>query len=206
MRIICMSDTHTKHTQIIVPPGDILIHAGDFSNRGELDELISFDAWLSTLPHRHKIIIAGNHDFCFENQNALARSLVKNAIYLQDEAITLAGITFYGSPWQPWFYDFAFNRKRGKELQEVWEKIPSFTDVLITHGPPFGILDQVSKDEHVGCANLRIKVDEIKPKLHVFGHIHESYGMKQISSTCFVNASICDTNYFANRPPLVFDF
>lgn len=205
MRIVCISDTHNKHEKIDIPPGDVLVHAGDFSTNGELDELIEFHAWLSTLPHRYKIMIAGNHDFCFEEKNQEARSVVKNAIYLQDEAVTLEGVTFYGSPWQPWFYDWAFNLQRGEALQKVWAKIPDSTDVLITHGPPFGVLDQVSRQEHVGCVDLRKRVEEVRPKLHVFGHIHESYGMQQLPLTCFVNASICDIRYRPIQAPLVYD-
>src|SRR6187200_3451602 len=107
MRIVAISDTHSKHEQIVVPAGDVLVHAGDITLYGKLDELHAFNHWLGRLPHRHKIVIAGNHDKILQERSDLARSILKNAIYLQDEAITIEGIKFYGSPWQPWHHDMA---------------------------------------------------------------------------------------------------
>ena len=120
IRIVAISDTHGLHRHLQVPPGDILVHAGDITGRGQLDQVVDFNEWLGGLPHRHKVVIAGNHDFCFEQQPLESAALLTNCIYLFDKAITLDGLCFYGSPWQPWFYDWAFNLGRGPELQAKW--------------------------------------------------------------------------------------
>jgi hypothetical protein len=131
-RFIFLSDTHGLHEEIAVPDGDILIHAGDFGRRGTLAELVQFHAWLLRQPHKHKIFVAGNHDWCFETQPNAARDTMRGVTYLQDEAVTILGLKFYGSPWQPRFLDWAFNLDRGEPLKRVWAKIPADTDVLIT--------------------------------------------------------------------------
>ena len=102
-----------------------------------------------------------------------ARSWITNAHYLCDESLTLDGVKFYGSPWQPRFFDWAFNKDRGAPLKAIWDKIPLDTDVLITHGPPHGILDLTFDKIKAGCEELLLAVQRIKPKVHVFGHIHE---------------------------------
>jgi Icc-related predicted phosphoesterase len=109
---------------------------------GEKDCIKDFDDWLGTLPHKHKIVICGNHDLCFEDNPKEARKLMKNAHYLEDETIEIEGLKFYGSPWQPEFHNWAFNLNRGEEIKKKWDLIPNDTDVLITHGPPYGILDK----------------------------------------------------------------
>src|SRR3712207_5545038 len=108
-RIVCISDTHNRNEQITVPEGDILIHAGDATFRGTIDEIERFNNWFAALPHRYKIFVAGNHDWLFQTDNRLVRSLLnENIIYLQDSSTEIDGIKFYGSPWQPRFYDWAF--------------------------------------------------------------------------------------------------
>jgi Icc-related predicted phosphoesterase len=206
MRLTLMSDTHGLHRQVPIPDGDVFIHAGDFSCRRfyETDEMEDFDTFLRELPHKHKIIVAGNHDWAFYESNT-PESILHHAHYLQDKALIIDGIKFYGSPWQPRFFDWAFNLDRGKALQEIWSKIPTDTDVLITHSPPFGILDNPKNNEHVGCADLLEKVQRINPKLHVFGHIHESYGKVTIDETTFVNASTCGKGYSAKNSCMSFD-
>ena len=175
-KIVCLSDTHNCSEQIIVPDGDILIHAGDATIRGTIDEIILFNEWFANLPHTYKVFVAGNHDWLFETNNSYARnSLDKSIIYLQDSWVEIGGLKIYGSPWQPRFFDWAFNLMRGAELAEKWKLIPDDTDILITHGPPFGILDDVPRQyfiENTGCEELRKRVETIKPKLHIFGHIH----------------------------------
>lgn len=188
--IVAISDTHAHHEGLALPDGDILVHAGDCTRRGALEDLEAFNDWLGRLPHRHKIIIAGNHDFCFERTPDESRRLVTNAIYLQDEAIVIEGIKIWGSPWQPWFFDWAFNLYRGQPIAAKWALIPNDTQLLITHGPPAGILDRTYSDYNVGCADLLERVLQIKPRLHVFGHIHEAAGQREIRETTFVNASI----------------
>jgi predicted phosphohydrolase len=187
--IVCVSDTHGHHDITDVPPGDILVHAGDLTMFGELDEVSQFDTWLGNLPHAHKVVIAGNHDWCFQNQAERARQRLTNAIYLEDAAATVAGLKFYGSPWQPWFLDWAFNLQRGPELAAKWALIPDDTDVLVTHGPPEGILDLTKRWVRVGDADLLARVRQVRPKLHVFGHIHEAAGVDESVGTLFVNAA-----------------
>jgi predicted phosphohydrolase len=192
MRIVCVSDTHGRHRDLTVPDGDLLVHAGDVTRRGELDTVADFDLWLGELPHPHKVVICGNHDFAFQEQPDAARGLITNAVYLEDSGATVGGLAVYGSPWQPWFFDWAFNLERGPALAAVWAKIPDRTDVLITHGPPAGILDRTDRGELVGCRDLFDRVMEVRPRLHVFGHIHEAAGRLDIDGTTFVNASCFD--------------
>ena len=205
MRIVAISDTHTLHTGLNVPDGDVLIHAGDLTNHGSLDDVRNFNKFLGTLPHPHKIVIAGNHDFCFQRWREDAEALLTNAIYLEDSGLNIDGVYFYGSPWQPWFYDWAFNLSRGIEIRQKWDLIPEKTDVLITHGPPFGIGDRTLRGEQVGCRELLEVVEHVQPRVHIFGHIHEGYGITHTSHTQFINASTCDIRYKPVNMPLVFD-
>ncbi len=207
LRLVLIADTHNQHEKIAVPDGDVLVHAGDLSYRGELADVEVFDEWLGGLPHRHKIVIAGNHDFCFENRSAEARARLTNSIYLQDEGVCLEGIRFWGTPWQPWFYDWAFNLHRGTpELCAKWAMIPDDTDVLISHGPPLGHGDRTTLGESAGCADLLDRVQEIRPQVHCFGHIHEGYGINRSKHTLFVNASVCTVAYEPVNPPVVLVF
>lgn len=203
MKLVLISDTHGKQKQIEVPQGDILIHAGDFSMRGFPKEVEAFMQWFSAQPHPNKILIAGNHDFMAEKDPIGFKNLVpENVTYLNDSGCEIEGIKIWGSPIQPWFHDWAFNRLRGDQIQKHWDLIPIDTDILITHGPPFGSLDSLLDGNRVGCENLAEKVEEIAPKLHVFGHIHESYGMKWSGKTTFVNASMLNFSYQAVNPPI----
>jgi Icc-related predicted phosphoesterase len=195
MKIVCISDTHFQHQKMEIPAGDLLLHAGDFSKIGLPYEVEKFNEWLGTLPHPHKVVIAGNHDFLFEKQPELARSLLTNAIYLEDSGVEVAGIKIWGSPITPWFFDWAFNRLRGADIRKHWDLIPKGIDILITHGPPFGILDMTVRQKPVGCEDLWEIVQEIQPKLHLFGHIHEARGQMQVGNTLFVNAAMLDVNY-----------
>jgi predicted phosphohydrolase len=197
LTLVAMADTHGYHESLRVPPGDILIHAGDLGRFGTLDELRDFDAFLGSLPHRHKIVVAGNHDWCFQRTPELARATLSQATLLCDEAAIVEGIRFYGSPWQPEFMDWAFNLPRGAQLAEKWALIPDDTDVLVTHGPPFGIGDRTWSGSHVGCEDLLRRVRQVRPRLHVFGHIHEGGGVYREDATVFVNAT---TNECASQP------
>jgi len=203
-KIIIISDTHGLHEDVLIPDGDVLIHAGDFTAKGALSDVEVFNHFLGRLPHRHKIVIAGNHEHCFERTPHEARALLTNAIYLQDECVTIEGVSYYGSPWQPWFFDWAFNLKRGAALKAKWDSIPEETDVLITHGPPAGVADVTAGGLSVGCEDLLNRVALVKPTLHAFGHIHEGYGVKHSESTTFVNASICDFEYAPVNPAIEF--
>lgn len=195
MKIVCISDTHGAHEQIEIPEGDIFIHAGDFTMSGDEQDIMRFNHWLGSLPHPHKIVIAGNHDLLFESNPSLAQSFIDQAIYLEDSGIEIAGLKFWGSPITPWFCDWAFNRQRGEDIQKHWALIPSDIDILITHGPPMGILDQTFQGLAAGCKDLWEIVQDLEPNLHLFGHIHEAYGQKKLGRTHFINASIMNLNY-----------
>jgi Icc-related predicted phosphoesterase len=188
MRIVCVSDTHGFHEHTEVPDGDLLVHGGDLTKHGSLEDVEAFNRWLGTLPHRHKIVIAGNHDFCFQEQPAEARARLTNAIYLQDSGCEIEGLTFYGSPWTPVFFDWAFMLS-DEELAAKWALIPPRVDVLLTHGPPHGVLDLTHRDERAGSATLLERIREVNPRLHVFGHIHEAAGRTEFGGTVFLNAS-----------------
>lgn len=205
LRMVCWSDTHNQHEQIQVPDGDLLIHAGDMTSRGTLESIAKFNEYLGTLPHPHKIVIAGNHDFGFERTPEAARALITNAIYLEDQEVEIEGLRIYGSPWQPWFFSWAFNLQRGEEIRAKWDLIPEGIDILVTHGPPYGYLDQTDHGEAVGCEDLLEVVKQIRPRYHIFGHIHEAYGVDSNGSTTFINASSCTLQYKPTQPPLVFD-
>lgn len=206
MRIVCLSDTHNQLHKIDVPPGDLLLHAGDLTGHGSLKEIARADRELAKLPHRHKVIIAGNHDFGFEREAEAARALIKSAIYLQDEAVTVEGLRIYGSPWQPWFFDWAFNWPRGESMKPKWELIPEGIDILITHGPPLGHGDLCNSGTRAGCPDLLEAIRRVRPRYHLFGHIHEGYGTTQEGATTCVNASNCDFDYKPIQPPIVIDW
>ena len=203
MRIVCISDTHLA--EIPVPEGDILIHAGDLTSVGELREVAKALKWLSSLPHPHKVFIAGNHDFLFERHSGLAAGILPgNLTYLQDSGATIMGLKIWGSPWTPWFNDWAFNLERKSErMRQFREQIPHGLDVLITHGPPHGILDLIPDGRREGCGVLLERVAVVRPRLHVFGHIHHSHGTQLFADTLFVNASIMDEQYDAVHKPIV---
>lgn len=162
--------------------------------------------WLNKQSFKHKIVVAGNHDTLFEYDPYTARALLKNCTYLEDSGVTINGIHFYGFPWQPEFMNWAFNLPRGKQLQTKWELIPNNTDVLITHCPPYGILDFANySNAHVGDRDLLTRVKEVKPKLHIFGHIHEGFGKVEQNGTVFINASFCDERNNVKNMPIVID-
>lgn len=196
MRIVLISDTHNQHRALQLPEGDLLIHAGDISGRGLQSEVQDFMDWMGRLPYQHKVLIAGNHDFLAErNPEQFASMLPEGVTYLNDSGTEIEGFKVWGSPIQPWFYDWAFNRQRGADIARHWDLIPADTDILITHGPPHGILDRVQDGQHVGCEELLKKVEAIQPLLHVFGHIHEAHGEEQHGTTRFVNASVLNLRY-----------
>lgn len=207
MRIVVISDTHTFEDRIFVPDGDVLIHAGDATITGTPEEVLRFGLWFERQPHKYKIFIAGNHDWLFQTNSEQARYLIQfeGVHYLQDSGIPIEGVRFYGSPWQPRFGDWAFNLDRGEDIKRKWDLISS-CDVLITHGPPWGVLDTVlPNSQHLGCEDLREAVRRVRPKVHVFGHIHGGYGEYVANGTRFINASICDEAYRTSNAPIVFD-
>ena len=206
MKIICISDTHGLHGHLKdkIPNGDMIIHSGDFCNNGDYFECVQFFNWFGTLPHKYKLVIAGNHDLWMEkaSRSEINAIIPPGIHYLQDEGVTIEGLKFWGSPVQPEFFNWAFNRNRGPAIQQHWDLIPKDTDVLISHGPPMSVLDKAPGDLHVGCANLFTTITEqLKLKLHVFGHIHNSYGIEVKNNTMFVNAAICTERYKPTNAP-----
>ena len=210
-RITFISDTHTKHKQLDLPGGDLLIHAGDIMNSGysKLD-IHDFCEWFELQDYKHKIFIAGNHDRMFENHPLESNTIVNNydVTYLQDEEDIIDDVKIYGSPWQPEFLNWAFNLPRnGKELEEKWNVIPKDTDILVTHGPAFGHLDVSGFGGNpVGCELLKERIDKIQPLIHVFGHIHGSAGYKFDGNTHYFNASVLDERYTYQNKPMTIDW
>jgi len=245
IRLGFISDTHTLHEKWFdnLQYGhwgyeyeqqwkdlDILIFAGDCSSMGYFQEIKSFTKWFSEQPAKHKVMIAGNHDFGFEtianfdwespsNKRPpyLEDLIPENVTYLNDEGIEIMGLKIWGSPITPWFHSWAFNRTRsnGQEgavngIKKHWDMIPNDTDILITHGPPKGYLDLLSpkfrrngEDPHIGCFDLLEAIARVRPKINVFGHIHEGYGTFETTETKFINASCLNDSYKPTNPPII---
>jgi len=233
VRFVCISDTHSAEARgrplPALPDGDVLLHAGDFTQTGRLEEIASFCKWFGSLPHKRKIVIAGNHDLSLHGASygdtsrrfghpastepaeasAQARAMlsaIPNCEYLCDSGTSVRGVRVWGSPWQPWFHDWAFNLPRGDACRRKWELIPAGTDVVMTHGPALGHGDLCSSGMRAGCLDLLDELQQrIRPAYHVFGHIHEGYGATTDGRTTYVNASTCTLRYRPDHAPLVFD-
>jgi len=206
MKITCFSDTHGNHTYVDLPRANLLIFAGDFTGQHghkEHAQLITFLRWMDHQPHRHKIMIAGNHDFIFEGdmRSAAVEAVKERGIhYLEDDYVMIDGWKIWGTPVQPVFFNWAFNREP-EIIKKHMDLIPDDVDILITHAPPYGILDLCGMPlERKGCKVTAEAVERVKPCLHVFGHIHESNGREKIGITRYVNASI---GYRAEHKPIV---
>lgn len=207
MKFVTISDTHGQHNRLILPKGDVIIHAGDISKRGEKYEIIDFLQWFESLDFIHKIFIAGNHDFYFEHTQSedIKKIIPENITYLCDSGITINNINIWGSPVTPWFFNWAFNRQRGNQIAAHWNLIPAGTDILVTHGPVFGKLDKTTSGQRVGCEDLLVKVLTLKPKIHICGHIHEAYGLLEHQTITFINASVLNENYQLKNIPITFE-
>jgi hypothetical protein len=217
MRLVCFADTHQFHDELVVPDGDVVISAGDVGRRGSTDEIEGFLRWFSALPHRHKLFTPGNHDGCLQRDAAAIRAAFPDVTVLIDAGVVIDGISFWGAPWTPTFHDWAFMLPRGPALAARWALIPDGTDVLITHGPPRRILEDVSShrggdlvdalggldddERFVGCDDLRERVRAVRPRVHLFGHIHTRRGVVVDEGTTFVNC----TTWECEQPPTVID-
>lgn len=202
MRIVALADTHGDHRNIpYIPDGDVFVYAGDFLYYGDESALKDFYKWLDHLPHLYKILIGGNHDwYLYYNPNRIKE--LPDCHYLQDSSIIIENLKFYGSPWVPKLVGIgAFSRNSGVDIWEKWQYIPQDVDVLITHAAPFGIGDMAGR-KHVGCKDLLNRIKEVKPKVHIFGHIHASGGFKeQKDGTFFVNVAY--TKNFNNGATII---
>ncbi len=226
LRFVFISDTHNQTDNLKLPEGDILLHAGDFSQTGLPSEVQHFIRYLESVQNQfqHVIVIAGNHELPFDVENygkgvsafyhknkkidgkALKESIKSKFTYLEDELVEISGIKIYGSPWQPVFGDWAFNLKRGEECLEKWKMIPNGVDVLVTHGPPLGHGDRCQDGARAGCMELLSTIQlRVKPKYHVFGHIHEGYGITTDGLTTYINASSVNLRYKQVHQPIIFD-
>lgn len=223
MRLALASDVHGQWAALNYPPADALVLPGDLLRsvygpaqpeleaEHQLEELVQFNSFMGglkdTVGYKEIVVVGGNHDYVFERREAACRKVLTHAIMLQDEAIEIGGLKFYGSPWTPWFFAWAFNFPRPVEnpararahARECWGKIPADTDVLITHGPPYRIRDEVERGP-AGCKYLAERLPALKKlKLHVFGHIHPGAGeeVRKIAgrSVRFVNAAILNDAY-----------
>lgn len=207
MKFVTIADTHGQHAKLTLPPGDVLIHAGDCSMKGEKEEIIDFLSWMEQQDFEHKILIAGNHDFYFEKETDenIRQILPQNITYLNDKMTIVNGINIWGSPITPWFFNWAFNRHRGEAIKKHWDLIPENTDILVTHGPVFRTLDLTGRGQHVGCKDLLITIQTVKPKVHICGHIHEAYGTAEKYGTQFINASVLNDGYELTNKPVEFE-
>lgn len=212
MRIIAISDTHSQLEKVKIPDGDILIHSGDLTYNGTIKETSQELYKLSRYEDKFKeiIYVEGNHDWLGARDPILMAQMCRDngVTLLRDSGITIEGLSIYGSPWQPEFCNWSFNLPRGPKLKEKWDLIPDNINVLITHGPPKGILDLVPnpKGFHAGCDDLYDRVMQLKNlKLHVFGHLHMNYGSLKIGNTIFANAATCTESYLPENKPLIFD-
>lgn len=209
MRIVCFSDTHAdicidRLDTISMPEGDVLICAGDFSGIGNNLDIINFNETLKRFKHEFKILCPGNHDRFLEHSYDLGEVILDQAFLLCDQEVVIKGIKFYVTPWTPTFYNWSFMLSE-EELKKKFEYIPEDTNVLISHGPPFGILDKNNKGINCGSKALLERVKKVKPKYHVFGHIHQNYGIEEIEDTKFINCSLLDDDYILKNEPVVFD-
>lgn len=213
MKCVAVSDIHLR--EVVTPDADLLIVAGDMTFRGEAEELAWYCDWLNRQPQKHKVWISGNHELGIESNPNLAIKLAEETgtTYLDDSGIEIEGLRIWGSPITPFFRNWAFNRQRGAEIRSHWKLIPEALDLLITHGPPYGYLDETQSGEHVGCEDLLCLLrDELTepPQMVIFGHIHEGYGrdkIERLDGRCIelINASSCDKSYRPVNDPILFE-
>jgi Icc-related predicted phosphoesterase len=225
-KIVCISDTHNKHRSLKIPECDILISAGDYSSMGYDSEIEDFYKWLNEQDAGHIISIQGNHELGWEKNPKACRELaLKNCPtvhLLEDQSINIEGINIYGSAYTPFFYNWAFNAGRTIAeaslykkpfIGDIWSKIPTNTNILVTHGPVYGILDELtyadgtSKGQFVGCVELEKRIKDLKElDIHISGHIHSAYGQKHINGISYYNASNCDESYMPTNPITIIEY
>jgi len=210
MKIVAISDTHWHYNLYEnLPPGDILVIAGDYTGKGDLMDLITFLSHISLLKkkglYREIVIIPGNHNLYEEENIDKVPGFMKEAgaTYLLDSGCTIDGISFYGTPWSVTFNDWAF-MKDEEDLFYKFKKIPKGVDVLITHTPPYGTLD-VIRGKHLGSHALEQRILSVKPKIHIFGHLHSAHGVAHSKYTDFYNVSMLNDRYEVVYKPTIIE-
>jgi Icc-related predicted phosphoesterase len=203
LRIVAISDTH-NHDRFAIPEGDLLIHCGDALGRGSYAELVKFNEWLGALKFQQILYVAGNHDWIFQAEKKLAIETLASARYVEDELVEVGGLKVYGSPWTKVFMNWAFMLPE-ERLELAFDLIPGGLDILVTHGPPLGILDCAIPGRHLGSMALLAAVKRAKPKYHLFGHIHEGHGSTAAGQTQFFNCALMTGDHRPANKPIVFD-
>ncbi|CAJ0939535.1 unnamed protein product, partial [Mesorhabditis belari] len=220
LKFVVISDTHDQLGEMMekipIPDGDVLIHCGDMTNRGEKEKLEALNEQFGQLPHKHKVVVAGNHDLGFDDTEDWSKrhykypndgtregyKLLTNVTWLHDKAHEIEGIKIYGSSWHP-LRGYPFYVDRGEKMAAKWMKMPDEVDILITHAPPLGYLDTFGT-ERWGDYDLLQAIEKRNPKFHVFGHVHESYGSATNNRTTFINAAACLKSNTLSNKPIVF--
>jgi Icc-related predicted phosphoesterase len=206
-KIVCVSDIHNDFN-FMISDCDILLIAGDFSSFGRRDETERFFKWLSKQPAKHKVFICGNHEIGWQQEPSYFQGFVdemENVYHLKHNSVEIDGVKIFGSPFTPQFGRWAFMYQ--EEIgRNIWEAIPENVDFLLTHGPCYGILDEVVRGEKAGCPYLLREVQKKKPKYHIFGHIHESYGIFDGGYTTFINCSRMNERYLPVNGNIEIDF
>ena len=206
MKFIAISDTHGLHRDLVLPSGDVIIHAGDFCDRGSERHMHDFLAWYDSLDYAYKFLIGGNHDsFAARHPEQFKALLSPEMVYLNDSGFELKGLKFWGSPVQPDLVGWAFGKRRGAQMKVHWDLVPEDTDILITHTPPYGVLDKSRMGRSLGCEELSKKLPFIRPKVHVFGHVHAGYGQETIGDTLHINAANIASGRGLVNKPVVFE-
>jgi len=210
MKIVALSDTHSRHHEMTysVPNGDILIHAGDFSNCGRANEIYDFLSWYASFPHQYKIFIAGNHDFLhhFPNLANIAKDM--GLIFLHHQEYKIENYKIFGTPYTPKFFNWAHMYDTVQMGESLYSDIPKDTNILICHGPEYGILDfALNSQSHVGSNELQKRIQQLNNlQLFICGHLHESYGKQRKSKNkkyISINASICNVHYEPINKPII---
>lgn len=212
MKITTISDSHTNHDQLIIDPTDMLIHAGDFSFQGRLQETIKFLQWIEVQPAKYRIFIEGNHDGMGDLQPSLFKELLKEhaptTIFLRNEGCEIEGIKIWGRQITPTFGEwFHMADPQSPKMLKSLSIIPSDINILINHGPAYGILDRTNAGENVGCMDLLNELDRFKSlKLHIVGHIHEAAGQIIVNGVTHINASVLNERYINSNKPIIFNY
>lgn len=212
IKFCAISDTHCQHDRVKVPECDVLLHAGDFSSMGRPQEVLDFMKWFDKQPAEHKIFISGNHDFLDEEHPAIFKQLLNEypgITYLRDEGTEVFGIKIWGRPWTPEFYDWAFMADRGSpKMKSTLNVIPSDTDILLTHGPAYEILDKTMQGLTVGCQDMLEELNSgrfTNLKYVIVGHIHESVGSKEVNGIKHLNVAVLNERYVYKNKPFEFE-